>query len=304
MSATSGHDIAGGTQDELARRADRPDDRLAGRAHRPAPLRRLLRSELACLLHRARTWVALLVLALVPLAIGIGVAVGRRTVGPGPGLIAAATDNGLGVPVASLAVAQSLLLPLAIAVTAADALAGEAANGTLRGLLLAPVSRPRLVLVKAVGVLAMAVLGVLVVTVVGTGVGCLVVGGAGHLLTLSGTLVSTGSALGRILVAAGWTTIQLAAVGAIALAVSALTDRPVVVVGVVLGGTIVSGLLATIPALNNLHPLLLTAGWPALSDLLRDPIPPQDLQHGTVLALGYLVLGLAVAVTGMQRREF
>lgn len=267
------------------------------------PLSRLVRSELACLMVRRRTWVALGACAAIPLTIGVGLALQHGATGPGPGLVAAATENGLGLPVASLGVALALLLPLGVSITAADALAGEASHGTLRWFLLAPVGRARLVAVKAAGVLVTALLGVAMVTAVGTVVGALVVGGGGKLLTLSGTVVDTGSALSRILLAAGWTVVQLAAVGAVALAVSALTDRRLVVIASVLGGMILSGVLTVLPALQALHPVLLTAGWAALGDVLRDPIPAHDLIHSTVLAACYLIVGLAVAVIATLRRE-
>lgn len=196
-----------------------------------------------------------------------------------------------------------LLLPLAVRVAAADALAGEASSGTLRMLLLAPIGRLRVVAVKALGVLALAVAGVLVIAAVGWLVGMLVVGGDGRLLTLSGSAIDAGDACGRVWLAAGWTVLQLAAVGAIALAVSAFTDRPLVVIATVLGGAIVFGVLLAIPSLGWLHPLLLTSAWPALADLLRDPIPTENLTHGALLAMFYLVLGLAMAVTGTLRRE-
>jgi len=74
---------------------------------------------------------------------------------PGPGLIAAITGNGLMLPIAALRVTLFLLLPLGVSIAAADALAGEAAHGSLRGLLLAPIGRVRLVAVKAFGVFAL-----------------------------------------------------------------------------------------------------------------------------------------------------
>lgn len=273
-----------------------------------APIGRLLRSELLCLARRSRTLVTLAVLALVPLAIGIGVAASGSSAahgaqGPGPGLIAAVTANGFMLPIVSLAVALALLLPLGVCVAASDALAGEAANGTLRALLLAPIGRLRLVAVKAVGVLALAVVAVLVIVAVGALVGTLVVGDGGRLLTLSGSAISPGAAYGRVWLAAGWTVLQLASVGAVALAVSALTDRPLVVMATVLGGAIMFGVLTAIPALGWLHPLLLTAAWPALADLLRDPVPTGALTHGALLALCYLVVGIGVAVAGTLRRE-
>ena len=272
-----------------------------------APLPRLLRQELGELLHRPRTWMFLGVLALIPLIIGVSLANSDKPTATGSavgsGLIAAATSNGLGLPIASLAISVTLLLPLGITVTAADALAGEAMHGALRGLLLAPLRGPRLLLVKSSGVLAMALASVAVITVVGTLVGTLVIGGADRLLTLSGTTVGTGEALYRIVLAAAWTVLQLASVGAVALAVSALTERPLAVTALVVGGTIMCNLLTAIPTLDALHPWLLTAGWPALADLLRDPIPCESLVHSALLALAYLVVSLTVATAAMRRKH-
>ena len=109
-----------------------------------APLGQLLRSELRWVLRRPRTQVTLGLLALVPVLIGIGIVV---TDSPAGGLLTQIAGNGLVLPVAALSISLPLLLPLAVTMAAADALAGESAHGTLRGLLLAPVSRPRLVLV-------------------------------------------------------------------------------------------------------------------------------------------------------------
>src|SRR5262249_30708047 len=158
------------------------------RPARAAPLGRLLRAELCYLPWRRATLVSLGVLALVPLLLGIGVTAGRPTSfgvsadTPGTGLLMATHGKGMALPVIALVAAQGLLLPLTVSITAAEALAGEAAYGSLRGLLLAPVSRPRLVGVKAGGVFAMATLSVLVVAAVGLVAGVTVVGGGGRLL--------------------------------------------------------------------------------------------------------------------------
>ncbi len=66
-----------------------------------------------------------------------------------------------------MTIALALLLPLAVAMAAADAIAGESAQGTLRGLLISPVSRLRLVGMKAFGVLVVATLATLAIAVVG-----------------------------------------------------------------------------------------------------------------------------------------
>ena len=269
-----------------------------------APLVRLLRSELRWVLHRPRTQIALGLLALVPVLMGIGIVV---TDGPGgSGLLTQVAGNGLVLPIAALSISLALLLPLAVTMAAADALAGESAHGTLRGLLLAPVSRTRLVLVKAVGVLAVAVAAVAAVTVLGIVTGLVLVGSSGTahgMLTLSGTEIGPGSALLRVSLAAAWTVGQLAAVGAVALAVSSATEHPLVVLAAVLGGLIVFGVLSAIPALDWLQPMLLTTGWFAITDVLRDPLPLDGLASSSIRAGCYLLVGLALTLARTATRE-
>jgi ABC-2 type transport system permease protein len=285
--------------------AAEPAPSVAGR--RSAPLGRLLAAEIRWVLRRPRTLVVIGLLGLVPIAIAIGVAtVGGPGGGDGrgPGLVAAVVGNGLVLPIAALGLTLALLLPLAVGMAGADAIAGESAHGTLRGLLLAPVGRLRLVAVKAVGVLTVAVVAVLVVAVVGVLAGLVVVGGAeGSLVTLSGTTLGVGEALGRVALVAVWTVGQLAAVGAIALAISSVTEHPLVVLASVLGGIIVFGVLSAIPSLEWLQPVLLTSGWTAGTDALRDPLPLDGMGSSTLLAAVYLVLGLAFTVWRMRARS-
>jgi ABC-2 type transport system permease protein len=269
-----------------------------------APLARLLRSELRWVLRRPRTQVALGLLALIPILIGVSIV---ATDAPGgSGLLTQIAGNGLVLPVAALSISLTLLLPLAVAMAAADALAGEYAHGTLRGLLLAPVSRTRLVGVKAIGVLAVAVTAVAAVVVLGIITGLILVGPSGTthgMLTLSGTEVGPGSALVRVSLAAAWTVGQLAAVGAVALAVSSATDHPLVVLAAVLGGLIVFGVLSVIPALDWLHPVLLTTGWLVIVDVLRDPLPLDGLASSSLRAGCYLVLGMGLTLIRTATRE-
>jgi ABC-2 type transport system permease protein len=273
-----------------------------------APVGRLLRSELRLVLRRPRTLVMLGLFALLPVVMAIGIAIaGARSGGPSGGLIASVVGNGLVLPVAALAVALTLLLlPLGVSMAGADALAGEAANGTMRALLLAPVSRLRLVGIKAVGVLAVVLAAVAVISLVGALAGTVIVGNSaagGGLLTLSGTALGVGDAIGRVALAAAWTVVQLAAVGAVALAVSSLTDHPLVVLAVLLGGAIVFGVLSAIPALDWLQPYLLITGWPAIADVLREPLPLDGLLDTSLKALCYVAIGLGIALTRTATRD-
>ncbi|MGH3983886.1 MAG: ABC transporter permease [Pseudonocardiaceae bacterium] len=269
-----------------------------------APLTRLLRSELRWVLRRPRTQIALGLLALVPVLIGIGIMAADSP--GGSGLLTQIAGNGLVLPVAALSISLTLLLPLAVTMAAADALASESAHGTLRGLLLAPVSRTRLVLVKAIGVLAVAVAAVAAVAVLGMVTGLVLIGPSGSthgMLTLSGTEVGPGSALLRVALAAAWTLGQLAAVGAVALAVSSATDHPLVVLAAVLGGLIVFGVLSAIPALDWLQPLLITTGWFAIVDVLRDPLPLDGLASSSLRAGCYLLVGVGLTLLRTTTRE-
>jgi ABC-2 type transport system permease protein len=278
---------------------------VSGAEPRTAPLRRLLGAELRTVRRRPRALAALTVPALVPLVIGVGVALTDLAPGSGaalPGLVTGVSGNGLMLPITGLAVALALLLPLGVSLLAADALAGEAACGALRGQLLAPVSRPMLVGVKACGVFLVAALAVLAVALVGLVVGALALGGGG-LLTLSGSTLGVGASVARAAVATGWTMLQVFAVAAVAMAVSARTEAPLVVIASVLGGAIGFAVLGAIPSLGWLRPWLLTAAWSALPDVLRDPMPTEGLARGALLAFGYLLAGLVAAVAGLLSRE-
>ncbi|WP_236789253.1 ABC transporter permease [Amycolatopsis sp. GM8] len=270
------------------------------------PLPRLYLAELRWIFRRPRTLIVLGLLALIPVIVAIALGVGRSTDnGPGNGgdaLLTSATANALVLPVAVLIVTLNLLLPLTTAMSAGDAIAGELSHGTLRGWLLAPVSRGRLLTVKALGVATFTLAAVLLMAVVGLLAG-LVMNGTGSLFTLSGTTLSFGAALGHIAIAVGWVTLQLWAVGAVALAISACTEHPMLVVVSVLAGTIVSTVLLLLSSVSWLHPFLLPKSWDALVDVLRDPMPSSGLTEGVIRAVCYLVIGLGLAYARITTKD-
>jgi len=269
-------------------------------------LLRLYRAELRWIYRRPRTLVVLGLLALIPAVIAIGLTIGQST-GNGPGnggdaLLTSAAGNALVLPIATLIVSLNLMLPLTSAMSAADALAGELSHGTLRGWLLAPVSRGRLLAVKALGVATFTLTSVLLMAVVGVLSG-LAMNGTSGLFTLSGTTLSFGAALGKIGIAVLWVTLQLWAIGAIALAISASTEHPMLVVVSVLAGTIVFSVLLLLSAVDWLHPFLLPKSWDSLVDVLRDPMPASGLMEGVIRALAYIFIGLSLAYARLTTRD-
>src|SRR5690606_13070284 len=125
------------------------------------------------------------------------------------GLSAIIDGNGLLVPFFVLLITVAMMLPLFCAMLSAETLAGEAATGGIRGLLLPPVSRTRLLAVKAFGVATLCLLAVTTVAVVGAIAGMVILGGGNGLLTMSGTTLGVGAAIGRIALAVLFVTTQV-----------------------------------------------------------------------------------------------
>jgi len=257
----------------------------------PSP--RFLRSELRLIFGRRRNLAGLGVLAAVPIIIALAVKYSGspRGGGGGPGFVSQATSNGLFVGLAALTVELPLFLPLAVAAISGDAVAGEANVGTLRYLLATPVQRPRLLAVKYTAVVIFTVAAVLLIALVGVGLG-LALFGTGPVTLLSGTQVSTGVGLWRLLLVCGYLVVCLAAFGAIGLFVSTLTEQPIGATIGVVSLAVISQILDSVTQLSAIHPYLPTHYWLAFGDLLRDPIATDQLSMGVVSAAVYAAIFL------------
>jgi ABC-2 type transport system permease protein len=269
-----------------------------------APLTRQLRSELRWIARRPRTVIGLGLLCVVPILAGVGLwfAVDNAEGPAGPGLAAIIAGNGLVLPIFTLFLSLPLLLPLVGAIWAADGLAGEANNGTLRGLMVAPVGRIRLLGIKAFGIAVMSLFAVTLMAVVGAITGVILFGMDG-MLTVSGSTLSTGAALGRIVLTILLVTFQMWAVAAVALAISACTEHPLVVMAATMAGLIVFAVLGAFSSLDWLQPYLITSAWNGLADVMRDPMPTAELWNSTGLAACYLVIGLSLAAIRLVTKD-
>jgi ABC-2 type transport system permease protein len=256
---------------------------------------RLLRSELRLVLSRRRNQVGLAVLAAVPVVIAIAVKVAAPSSGgTGTDFIDQIAGNGFFVALAALSVEIGLFLPLAVAALAGDAIAGEANVGTLRGLLVVPVPRTRLLVVKYVSLIAGSLVAVVLVAVVGLVAGTALFG-LHPVTTLSGTTIGLGPAFVRLLLVVAYVTAFLAALGAIGLFVSALTEQPMgATIGVVLISTTM-WILDAITQLGWLHPWLLVHQQAAFADLLRDPVLWDNMRLGLLTDLAYAVVFASAA---------
>lgn len=263
---------------------------------------RLLGSELRLVLGRRRNQAGLLVLAAIPVLITIALRASGTPEAHGPDFFSSMTSNGFFVALAALSVEITLFLPLAVAVLAGDAIAGEANLGTLRYLLTVPVPRARLLAVKYVAIILGALVGVALVAVTGVVAGGIAFG-LGPLTTLSGTEIGMGAAALRLLGAVAYVTAGLAALGAIGLFLSTLTEQPIVAMIATTAVATLMWIIDAIPQLEALHPWLLVHRWTAFGDLFRAPVFTEQIAAGLWVALVYTVVFLSAAWAVFARRD-
>lgn len=260
------------------------------------PAGRLLRSEALLLARRRRTLALLAALAAIPVLIAVAVQLSSTPPGPGEGppFLDQVTQSGAFVAATSLVVAVPLFLPLTIAVVAGDAVAGEASQGTLRYLLLAPAGRSRLLLVKTLVVLAFCVVAPALMALVGLVLGAALFG-FGEAASLSGDVLGPWEVVGRIGLIVLHVAIAMTGLAAVGLFVSTLTDVPVGAMATTIVVAIAAQILGGLSQLDWLHPWLLTDSWLAFPDLLRTPIVWDSLLENLRLQAGWVAVFLALA---------
>jgi ABC-2 type transport system permease protein len=265
---------------------------------------RLLGSELGLLLGRMRIRAGLAVLAAVPVLIAVVVRTfgGPSNPGEGPPFLSDVTQNGLFIAFTALTVELPLFLPLAIGVVAGDSIAGEAQQGTLRYLLVAPAGRTRLTLVKLMSVLIFCLVAAYTVAVTAWLVGAALFP-LNDVPLLSGGTISAGEALWRGIAVAGYVGLSLAGLSAIGVFVSTMTDVPIAAMASTVGLAITSQILDNIPQVSAIHPWLPTHYWLAFGDLLRDPVELSGMAHGLALQVAYVAVFGAAAWARFSTRD-
>jgi ABC-2 type transport system permease protein len=264
--------------------------------------------ELRKLAGRPRTWVSIGLLCLLPTVVAVFLAVtgiGPRP-GQGPTLLSAVLANGQLYPAAALGIVLPIFLPVAVAVVAGDSIAGEAAAGTLRYLLVRPVGRTRLLVAKLVSVIAFTVLAVLAVALSGYLVGVVVLGRgnvAATTITVSGTPLTSGQLAARTAIMVAYIGWSMLGVASVSLFLSTITDSSL---GATLGGLAVligSTVLVGLDAAGAVHDWLPTRYWLSWVDLFRDPIFWRDVERGVLVQAGWIVALLGMAWAAFTSRD-
>jgi len=291
--------------------------------------------ELFKLIRRLRTWVSIGLICALPLVVAIFIAVTHLAppAGQGSAFLSAVLDEGQLYPAAALALVLPVFLPVAVAVTAGDSIAGEASTGTLRYLLARPVGRTRLLVAKLVAVIAFTLLAIVAVTVTSFATGVLILGpsraaavgfapgtsgsiapGAGGAPTaglqpgaavtsLSGAPLTTLQLVERVFGAMAFITVSMLGVAAIALFLSTLTDSAIGAALGSLAALVGSEILVTLNAASAVQPYLPTRYWLAWIDFFRQPIFWREIQRGFGIQAVYVVVFLAAAWANFATRD-
>ncbi len=264
----------------------------------------LMLSELQVMFTRRRTWAMLAAIALIPilLAIAVYASSDRLAPGEGPPFVDRVTQNGLFTGFAAMLLATPLFLPLTVAVVSGDTIAGEAGQGTLRYLLIAPVGRLRLLVVKYLGTVVFVIAGTLTLMIAGALIGSLLFP-VGPVTLLSGDVIGLSESFARMGLVALYVTVSLLGMLAIGLFISTLTTIPVGAMTGVLVASGVSQILDNLPQVAVIHPWLFTHYWLDFADMLRQPIELGNLGANLLLQLGYVALFGALAYGRFQSKD-
>jgi len=264
--------------------------------------------ELRKLFRRPRTWATIAVLNALPVLVAVLLVLTDLAPRPGEGpvFLSAVFINPALFALAALAIVLPLFLPIAVAVVAGDAVAGEAQAGTLRYLLARPAGRTRLLVAKLVAVLAFVLVTVVIVAVVGYFAGTTliepqpVVGGG---TSVSGTSLTQQELVQRALMAIGYVALSMLGVAAFGLFFSTLTDSPLGATMGALAVLVASSLLFTLDAASPIAPYLPTRYWLSFVDFFRDPILWRDITRGIALQGVYVGVLLAAAWANFTTKD-
>jgi len=253
-------------------------------------------SELKVMFTRRRTWAMLFAIALIPILLAVAVRLSSEELAPGEGppFLAQVTQNGLFTGFTAMLLAIPLFLPLTVAVVSGDTIAGEAGLGTLRYLLIAPVGRLRLLVVKYLSSLIFILAGTLTLMLAGAGIGAILFP-VGPVTLLSGDTISMLEAFGRMGLVALYTTISMSGMAALGLFISTLTTVPVGAMTATLVMSGVSNILGNIPQLEWMHAWLFTYYWLDFADLMRVPIEWSSMLSNILLQIGWIAVFFSLA---------
>jgi ABC-2 type transport system permease protein len=261
----------------------------------------LILVELRKQVFRLRTYLAIGAMAVIPIIIACSVEFGRRPRRQ-DNFFALAFHSGLTIPLAALVGVASFLLVIVVTLFAGGALSEEANWGSLRYLLVRPVSRSKLLLSKLIVILLLSFVATIVIPISGLIAGVIFFGWH-PVISPDLTVYSQGEAVSRLALATVYIAWCMIGVIALSFMISTMTDTTLGAVAGSLGLVIISGIMNTIDSLGDLRSLLITHYWDSWQDLFRYPTNYLDMERGFFLQIPYFLLFLVLAWWWFHRRD-
>lgn len=265
-----------------------------------------IRTELVRQLRRRRTAVAYLLMLALPLFVVAAIKFGPESNGSGSStslnLIDLATSGAWNFVIVMLFFGSGFLLTTVTSLFFGETVAGEASWSTLRYLLAAPIPRRRLLRVKLIVAALLSFSAVLALTVISFVIGWLAFGN-NPLVSPVGGEFSTGDALYRVALVAGYVFVSLLVAAGLAFYMSVRSDVPLGAVGTAVIIVIVIQILDAITALGDLRKWLPGHYAQAWTDALNPTIEWADMARGGAYAAALFVLFVALAVLKFDRKD-
>lgn len=262
-----------------------------------------LRWELYRLFKRRRSYLGLIAFVALPILVTYALTRSEGfSHGPGAPLLAGTLFNAYYVSLITLLIAIPLFAPALIVMVAGDLVSGEISDGTLRMMLLRPVSRTTLVLAKMAiaafySLLLLAVLGITSVLVGGIGFGW------GPMVNLSGALVPHSQAVLYLALAYIVAFVLMMSVVGIAMFLSVATRSSLAAIGGTLTLVIGFQILGIFDTFDFLTPYLFTSYLTSWLNLFRTPIYWAPIWKGVATSAGYAVPLLLAAISIFRRQD-
>lgn len=267
--------------------------------------------------HRRRTYVTLGVVA------GFSVVLTVALAAAGPGqveyvgdvpLVMVPRTSGLSVAVIALSSTMKFFLPLAVALFAGEAVAGEAGWGSLRYVMARPVSRSRVLWSKASVAGGLSVIAVVVLTATAAVAGTVafgwhplpIINGAaslpGH--PVEATLMP-GTVLGSLALSTLYVAVGMTSIFAVSFFLSTTTRRPLVAVAGGIGLTIISRVFNAdyLPGVSVVDRYMPNNDIDLWNYLFVRPVSTQGFLHFALVQAAYVVVFMGLAQWWFTRKD-
>lgn len=254
--------------------------------------------------RRLRTRLGLGAMIVVPGLVALAFQLGGSP-SPRPGetadFFAFATRSGLNFAVVALLAMSNFFLLVVVALFSGEALSGEATWGSLRYLLVRPVTRSRLLGTKVLVAYLLSIMATVLVSVSGLAFGTAFFGW--HAVTTPLGSFAIGPSLGRLVIATLYVAWSMSGMVALAFLLSTTTDAVIGPVGGTVCLAVVSEILDNISALRAVRYGLPTHYWQAWTGLFSQPVQTAEMWRGVALQVPYVAVFGLVAWRWFSRKD-